>query len=737
MSVVDDYGNVTILHQETSASDVLVDRTENTQGDSGNSAIPSDVDSLQKLTNKLGSMAFKSEILSSDLSSVEEGILVVGLEAEDSDIVLPESEINDDVISVSSTWSSEKIHDITSKIDTNFYIPLMENAEGGYTTDITVQEIEEAYRADKLIWVVASEIFLPLRLRTNSSTWVFSGYADGQAYDITITTNAVTLTYKEVATTNDRLPNPSPLKLTGAVQAVYDGTNEVEVPVAPITVGISENSIQQAGSSAGVKGYYWASITGGTIDTTNNVWKNAVITLSTTQGVDSGLTTIPWKTYAEDSAYVISIHNDFKHDYCAKITNVSGNKITVDVLPFTAEIRTDDDLDFTDFAVFVPEKPSEGVIDFGLNTTSIGINNIAIGYGAVAFGRDNKAYSQYSFVAGRDNVSYYASMATGRGNKALKDNTFAGGYKSEATSNMAFAFGREAHANGWISTAFGRGTNANGQLSFVAGDGNTANGECAFVGGKSNTAGYCGLAMGQENNATGADSFAGGYKCDATQTASVAYGHTVKTNSRASVGFGESNTINGSHSIVTGQGNTVAADKSAVFGYEHTNITGSYNLVSGHKNIVNGSNNIIAGEVNSITNSFCSAFGTSNEVTGWAANAMGNDNYAYGTDVLVGGYNSKADVNALASIAYGHSNYTNFRTTAVFGEGNKASSNHQTIVGKFNKENTNAVFQVGFGTSNTARKNIFEVLNDGIVVNGVTLTSTKLQKIINFIDSIE
>lgn len=48
-----------------------------------------------------------------------------------------------------------------------------------------------------------------------------------------------------------------------------------------------------------------------------------------------------------------------------------------------------------------------------------------------------------------------------------------------------------------------------------------------------------------------------------------------------------------------------------------------------------------------------------------------------------------------------------------------------------------AIFQVGNGTSDTDRGNAFEVLSDGIAVNGVTLTSTQLQKLINFIDTIE
>ena len=105
MSVVDENGNVTILHQETSASDVLVSTTGNTQGVDGASAIPSDVDNLEKLTNKMGAMAFKTIVEAEDLDND----YICLEESEDIEFDEPISEINDDVIGTDSTWSSKKI----------------------------------------------------------------------------------------------------------------------------------------------------------------------------------------------------------------------------------------------------------------------------------------------------------------------------------------------------------------------------------------------------------------------------------------------------------------------------------------------------------------------------------------------------------------------------------------------------------------------------------------------------
>ena len=140
LSVVDESGNVQILHQETSATDDLINNTTNTQGASGSSAIPASADTVQKLTDKLGTMAFKSVVKISDLEAgtvvnnletevegavldaragkdlndrlteIEESdVLVIGCEEENTDIVVPESEINDNITSDSLTWSSSKI----------------------------------------------------------------------------------------------------------------------------------------------------------------------------------------------------------------------------------------------------------------------------------------------------------------------------------------------------------------------------------------------------------------------------------------------------------------------------------------------------------------------------------------------------------------------------------------------------------------------------------------------------
>ena len=243
MAVVGETGDVTILHQETSASDVLVNRTTNTNGKSGNSAIPNDVDTIQKLTNKLGDIAFKSSVSSSDLANdvvinnytttssghaldaragkdlndrlntLEESEYVYIEDSENGEVTLPESEINDNATSGSLTWSSSKINDelynlrgmiAALDLSQNFYVTLTDDGYNNYTTEVTVEEIEAAYKKGKAIWVIASAILLPLRQRIDSEKWIFSGYISNdttvQAYDITITDGSVLFTYHEILT---------------------------------------------------------------------------------------------------------------------------------------------------------------------------------------------------------------------------------------------------------------------------------------------------------------------------------------------------------------------------------------------------------------------------------------------------------------------------------------------------------------------------------------------------------
>jgi hypothetical protein len=117
--------------------------------------------------------------------------------------------------------------------------------------------------------------------------------------------------------------------------------------------------------------------------------------------------------------------------------------------------------------------------------------------------------------------------------------------------------------------------------------------------------------------------------------------------------------------------------------------------------------------------------------------AAGETNKIHSGYSVAFGSGNTLDGDAVYSIAVGSSNESIHYCSAVFGSCNKTSADQQFIIGRHNKENPNAIFQVGWGNGYNDKKNAFEVLSDGIIVNDVTLTSEKLAKIIKFIDSIE
>lgn len=65
------------------------------------------------------------------------------------------------------------------------------------------------------------------------------------------------------------------------------------------------------------------------------------------------------------------------------------------------------------------------------------------------------------------------------------------------------------------------------------------------------------------------------------------------------------------------------------------------------------------------------------------------------------------------------------------GEGTIAIGDHQFVYGKFNANKPNTVFEIGCGTSDTARSNALEVYKDGTVsVYGIKITRNSLRKLL-------
>lgn len=72
-----------------------------------------------------------------------------------------------------------------------------------------------------------------------------------------------------------------------------------------------------------------------------------------------------------------------------------------------------------------------------------------------------------------------------------------------------------------------------------------------------------------------------------------------------------------------------------------------------------------------------------------------------------------------SSFVVGNSNSVTHNNSVALGQGLKSNAQNQTILGKFNTPSTTDIFTIGYGTSDTDRKNIFTISNKGGINNNI------------------
>ena len=236
-----------------------------------------------------------------------------------------------------------------------------------------------------------------------------------------------------------------------------------------------------------------------------------------------------------------------------------------------------------------------------------------------------------------------------------------------AEGTETYAINYAAHAEGNRSVAAGRWSHAEGNGTYAA---YAAHSE----GSKTKAIGQCSHAQGNETEASGYAAHSGGSKTIASGDYSFAHGMQ--------------NQASGQYSTAIGYKNEATAESAVAIGYENkTMAKGSVSLGVG--------NTIDEGSVYSI------ALGQNLKI-------QNNSNFTInlGRDNLIGGLE---DIGAHYS--------------ATIGQGLITKAGNQIAVGKYNNpdkitNHNQPVFMVGYGTSDSNRKNVFEVDRNGVATVG-------------------
>jgi hypothetical protein len=233
------------------------------------------------------------------------------------------------------------------------------------------------------------------------------------------------------------------------------------------------------------------------------------------------------------------------------------------------------------------------------------------------------------------------------------------------------------------SHAEGNHTSAQDDYSHAEGSYTTASGEASHAEGKS-----C-VASGNYSHAEGSDTDASGN-----------YSHAEGSDTDAS----------GNYSHAEGMG---------------TYASGASSHAEGNTTYAYGTSSHAEGELTE-ADEYCAhaegfetyAYGKHSHSEGQSTTASGENSHAEGYSTTAGGNNSHAEGNSTtasgeSSHAGGESSIAKGKKSFVHGYSLTAEGENQAVFGKYNFVNTTDIFQIGGGTSNTNRKNIFSIDTDG------------------------
>lgn len=318
---------------------------------------------------------------------------------------------------------------------------------------------------------------------------------------------------------------------------------------------------------------------------------------------------------------------------------------------------------------------------------------------AAAFGDSNKALGRGSFAAGTLNTAKGKNSfsAGGQDNKALGQGSHVEGLGNTAYGESSHAEGHATHAGGASSHSEGYETDAAGRYSHSEGQSTIAEGDRSHAEGNST------IARGESSHSEGKDTIASGKM-------SHAEGYTTEASGENSHSEGAYTTASGDQAHAEGETSTASGEVSHAEGRE-TIAEGRCSHAQGYKTHAKGDHSSAEGS-NTI------ARGQSSHAEGDGSVANESNSHAEGKGTIASGSGAHAEGNGTTASNLGAHSQGSF--TKAAGQNSFATGYHtiangdaQSVFGLWNDNKENTLLEVGNGTSETDRKNAFEVLKDG------------------------
>lgn len=328
-------------------------------------------------------------------------------------------------------------------------------------------------------------------------------------------------------------------------------------------------------------------------------------------------------------------------------------------------------------------------------------------------------------IPNRNIVDGTAAGAVKTLNRTTNNNNIASGVDSFAEGKETSATGDKAHAEGYNTTASGDQSHAEGNTTEATKLQAHAEGqETKAENNSTHTEGYRTLGLGESSHAEGEGneiptqinkkSYATAKATDMVEEQLIRMGNDDRA---IQVAFGKSSHVEGKGNVASG----LFAHAEGGNDDEFAN-----NLAEGTGSHAEGAFSRAQGNYSHSEGESCIAQKEASHAEGYITVAKGNYSHSEGQSTKAIGESSHAEGSyCTASGEASHTEGQSCTATGIAshaeGKSCNAKENYQSVRGKYNADDANAVDIVGWGNSNTRRKNIYALKTNGDIEISGTL----------------